>query len=272
MKGTSFDYENNILICLWFVVTFSLEQPPAPSPPTPSGGPQTAVNRSNIFQSVVSVCENYGSSCSSASAPRPETIDGCQDGSSAYAGYSVRDIKVLGGNSAGANMREGDTVTITANVVTDTKASDTDTDYLDFYYSSDTSVDPIWQHISTQLPKIMAGSQQLSVTYTLPNGGSNYQAVRVQLRYGGTSNNACDMSGTEGGRWNDRDDLVFKVQKSNSPGQPTPGQPTNPPTKSPTKKPTTTAQPTNTPTKSPTKKPTTEKPTAVSNSILLKKY
>lgn len=190
------------------------------SPTARSGGPQTAVP-SSMYKSLV--CENYGSSCSAATNTNPPgTIDDCPDGSKVATqnDYEVREIKVqsgdLSGNGAGFDMREGSMVTITANIVTNTKAGQ-DTDYLDFFYTSDVSVDPAWQLIGTQLPQKIGGSQQLSVTYTLPHGGSSYKAVRVQLRYGGSSipNNACDQGGAENGVWNDRDDLIFRVQKSN---------------------------------------------------------
>jgi hypothetical protein len=209
---------------LTYTIHCELQVSPPPSPTTPSptvlsGGPQTAVVDEFTYSHKVSVCENYGSSCSpgSGSGPgRPSTIDECHDGSSANNDYDADIIKVqsgdMSGNGAGFDIREGSMVTITAKVVTDTRPGDSDIDYLDFFHASDVSVDPIWQLIGTYT-QLQFGSQELSANYTIPLGGTSYQAVRVQLRYGGSAN-ACDSSGTDNGIWNDRDDLVFKVQKS----------------------------------------------------------
>jgi hypothetical protein len=69
-----------------------------------------------------------------------------------------------------------------------------------------------WELIGT-VQAAQGKEHELMMTHTLPPGGSSYQAVRVQFRARGSSSSACDKS-YDGGKWNDRDDLVFKVQRS----------------------------------------------------------
>ena len=74
-------------------------------------------------------------------------------------------------------------------------------DTADFYYAVDTNA-PNWQYIES----VGAGGlylRTLTVQYNLPD--SALQAVRVNYRYGG-STNPCT-----GGSWDDVDDLVFPV-------------------------------------------------------------
>jgi len=136
---------------------------------------------------------------------QPNTLNGCQDGSSGYYHSDESIDKVIvraGGIDAPSNddMKEGDTVTIVATVwAWNTGASDR----ADFYYTGDASnPDPNWQYIGTKTPP-SGGANDLMMSYTLPQGSE--QAVRVQFRYGGS------IGTCTSGSYNDHDDLVFSV-------------------------------------------------------------
>jgi hypothetical protein len=74
----------------------------------------------------------------------------------------------------------------------------------DFYYTS--SVDEVdWKYIGSVKP-LSDGLQDLSVSYTLPIGGSNIQAVRVNFRSNDVDDGPCTN-----GDYNDHDDLAFTV-------------------------------------------------------------
>ena len=74
-------------------------------------------------------------------------------------------------------------------------------DTVDFYATGD-GTSGTWTFLGSRVPQRI-GSQMISITYTLPAGGA--QAVRVQLRHGGTRT-ACTA-----GPYNDHDDLIFPV-------------------------------------------------------------
>ena len=144
----------------------------------------------------------------------PNTIDGCNDGdagTNSDRDESLEKIVVrsgdLSGNGADVEIQEGSMITITATVWANPE--EFQSDYADFFYTSDFGLFPNWQLIHTERAT-QGKTNELRTTFTLPLGGSSYQAVRVQFRNGGTNSNAC-----AGGRQNDRDDLAFKVQKSN---------------------------------------------------------
>lgn len=151
-------------------------------------------------------------------AGSPNTIDGCQDGSSGsfHSDESVDKVVVrageVDGTGAEGDMTEGYRATIIANVWAWSSGA---SDRVDFYYASD-ATSPVWEFIGTLTPP-GGGAQELKMAYTLPAGKD--QAVRVGIRYLGT------RSPCPTGNWNDRDDLVFTVQGSSS---------TAPPTKAPT--------------------------------------
>ena len=148
---------------------------------------------------------------------QPNTIDGCKDGdagTNSDTDEGLEKIVVrsgdLSGNGAGVDIREGGSITITATVWADSE--NFQSDYADFYHASDFGLFVTWELIGT-VQATQGKMNELKMTYTLPPGSSSYQAVRVQFRYQGSSSSACDKSG-EGGKWNDRDDLIFRVQQS----------------------------------------------------------
>jgi leucyl aminopeptidase len=200
-------------------------QPPAPSPPVPSGGPQNAAYSEYIGAPW---CKDSGSECSSGTLlngrgtgsvsnggelNQPNTIDGCVDGSGGSNEDSDESLeKIVVRSDDGAGIREGGVVTIIATVWADADNNDFQYDYADFYHASDFGLYTKWELIGT-VQAAQGKEHELMMTHTLPPGGSSYQAVRVQFRARGSSSSACDKS-YDGGKWNDRDDLVFKVQRS----------------------------------------------------------
>ncbi|ATB39243.1 hypothetical protein CYFUS_004687 [Cystobacter fuscus] len=80
------------------------------------------------------------------------------------------------------------------------------TDALDLFITSNTST-PVWTLLTTIVPAT-SGAQVLSAEFDLPAGFS--QAVRAQLRVGGSASSACSNSSS----YNEQDDLAFSV-KSN---------------------------------------------------------
>ena len=102
-------------------------------------------------------------------------------------------------------------VTIIANVWADA-VNDFQNNYADFYHASDFLLYTDWELIVT-VQAAQGKEHELMMTHTLPPGGSSYQAVCVQFRYQGSNSTACDKSG-DGGKWNDCDGVVFKVQRS----------------------------------------------------------
>jgi hypothetical protein len=131
---------------------------------------------------------------------QPDTLnDSCSDGTGGtyHSDESIDRIRVS--TADGADFAPGKNVNIevTAWIFSSTSNK------IDLYYSASAS-SPSWIFIATLTPS-GTKSQTLSTTYTLPAGA--LQAVRAQLRFGGTASSSC-VSGS----FNDRDDLAFRVQ------------------------------------------------------------
>eukprot|EP00956_Cyclotella_meneghiniana_P028096 scaffold64738_cov66-Cyclotella_meneghiniana.AAC.1 len=141
-----------------------------------------------------SLINGRGTSSGNQEQNQPNTIDGCSDGSDGFGYYWVRRIVVSSGSSD--PLVPGETATITASVRWKYVS-----DRADFYYASD-AANPQWQYLGSRRP--VSVNQDISVTYTLPDEGSETQAVRVQVREGNYAQVACSQ-----GYRNDRDDLVF---------------------------------------------------------------
>ena len=206
-------------------------------------------------------CASYGSECSSmdalngrglmeggAEANRPNTIDGCVDGSYGlyYEDESIEGVVVKAGDTdgsgSGVDLEAGKPATIVATVYA---YSDGSEDYLDFYYASNANY-PQWVLIGTVQPS-QGGFQELMMDYTLPDG--DVQAVRVNFRHMGSESNC-----TEGGL-NERDDLIFTVVASTEPSSLPSFEPSYQPSESPTQSPT--KSPSTGPTLSPSHSPST---------------
>jgi len=157
----------------------------------------------------VPVCAEVSSDCDSTAlllgrgseGPElhaPNTLDGCADGTgqSAFQDEEIRWIKVS--RADGAPFATGRRVRIEVGVEIETASSDR----LDLYTASNAAA-PLWTYLTT-LTGSGSGSQVLSTEYVLPAG--SLQAVRANLRYGGSSPSPCST-----GAYDDHDDLVFAV-------------------------------------------------------------
>ncbi|WP_224365429.1 S8 family serine peptidase [Hyalangium versicolor] len=159
----------------------------------------------------VPLCATVGNTCNASSdlltgraglgpePHQPNTLQGsCADGASGtyHSDESVDAVKVT--TTDGSSFAPGKTVRIDATVY----AYSTSADHLDLYYAADAS-SPSWVFIATVNPTA-TGSQTLSTTYTLPNGGS-VQAVRAAFRYNGA------VGSCSTGSYDDRDDVAFAV-------------------------------------------------------------
>ncbi len=168
----------------------------------------------------------------------PNSLDGCTDSNAGNYEISESIEKITVSSNTQSNMREGDTVTVTAKVICwYTGANDT----ADFYYTA--SVDNLnWVYIgsvdcSGVFPQAKEGEdelmdqevirpvnlqskgkeQDLSVSYTLPKGSQ--QAVRVNFSYRigeRDATSSCVESTVENQFYNDVDDLVFTVEEENT--------------------------------------------------------
>ena len=166
-------------------------------------------------------CSSYSSSCDTGSSliarrgsglnwepelNHPNTIDGCQDGSSEIDSYYVHRIVVRSGgynSPQNAPLRSGDRATIIATVL----PYQYQRDFVEFFYATDAS-NPQWQSIdgvgSARHP-YSPGYSEVWWEYTIPEGAT-YQAVRIQIGIFQSWGNAC-LDNT----YNERDDLVFMV-------------------------------------------------------------
>jgi len=194
---------------------------PAPTPaPTPmptidsSNGPQTATYDPSL---TVPKC-SFGSSCDSGTLlngrgtiaggnepNRPNTLNSCTDGNSGtyHSDESIDKIVVRRASGGVNDLTEGEVVTIEATVwCWDTGTSD----HIDFYYASDAS-NPVWNQIGQRKVCPGGGSQIVTATYTLPQGG--IQGVRVNLLYG---SNVASAAKCVSGSWDDVDDLAITVK------------------------------------------------------------
>ncbi len=136
---------------------------------------------------------------------RPNTLNSCTDGNNgSYHGDESIDKIVVSRASGGDNdLTEGDIVTITATVWCWGTGS---SDYIDFYYASDAS-NPVWNQIGQRKVCPGGGSQIVTATYTLPQGG--IQGVRVNLMYGSSASSAAKCTS---GSYDDVDDLAITVK------------------------------------------------------------
>ena len=170
------------------------------------GGPQTAVYDAGLGAPA---CAAVGSSCDSLALVdgrddngpepnRPNTLDGCTDGSPGTYHSDESNDRIVVSTLDSSDMAEGATVRIDATVWAWTTPS---SDTLDLFYAADAN-NPSWVLIDSIVATV-AGEQTLSAQYTLPAG--SLQAVRAQFRYQST-NAPCSS-----GNYNDRDDLVFAV-------------------------------------------------------------
>jgi hypothetical protein len=127
---------------------------------------------------------------------QPNTLDGCADGvrSSPGGSGSVDRIRLA---TTGGTFAPGRKVVVTANL---TATSAFSGNVVDFFFAPD-ATQPVWVPFASLVPS-GAGAQVLEAGYLLPAGA--LQAVRVQLRVGGTPACAAQSS-------NDADDLVFAV-------------------------------------------------------------
>eukprot|EP00956_Cyclotella_meneghiniana_P026890 scaffold59234_cov56-Cyclotella_meneghiniana.AAC.1 len=153
---------------------------------------------------------------SSGESNYPNTIDGCADGNSGSFHSDESNDRIVVKSSGGGALRAGNLATIEATVYAYSASDDT----ADFFYAAD-ATNPVWFYIGSARPS-GTGLQNISVTYTLPMGAEN-QAVRVQFRYASSGDdddddddgsNDANMPSTnpcDGGYYNERDDLVFKV-------------------------------------------------------------
>ena len=167
-----------------------------------------------VFDPVLQApkCASLGASCDTGTSlvlgranlgpepNQPNTInDSCADGTSGAFHSDESNDRIRVFTTDGTNFAPGKTVQIDATVWAWTTPS---ADTADFFYAADANA-PSWVFIGSRTPTA-AGAQNLSITYTMPNGGA-LQAVRVQFRYQ-SSATACAA-----GAYNDRDDLVFAV-------------------------------------------------------------
>ena len=188
---------------------------PSPSPPTESNsGPQMATYNTWLKAPRCS----FGSRCDSGALLNSRgtisglhepnifnTLNTCSDGSSGtyHADESIDKIVVSGD---GLNdFKEGDTVTVTADVWCYGNGA---ADYIDFYYTSNAAAsNPVWTQIGSRQQCPGGQAQTVSTSYQLPQGG--LQAVRVNLMYGSGNPGANKCTS---GNYDDTDDLVISVK------------------------------------------------------------
>ncbi|ATB44312.1 hypothetical protein CYFUS_009799 [Cystobacter fuscus] len=129
---------------------------------------------------------------------RPNTLDGCADGT-AYNHHSstVSIDRIRVSRPDGTNLAAGKRVRIDVDVWSYSQTQES----LDLYYTSD-AAHPSWTFLTTLKPSVY-GSQTLSAEYRLPSG--SVQAVRANYR---TTTNVSSCSSGSG---NDHDDLVFTL-------------------------------------------------------------
>lgn len=162
-------------------------------------------------------CSTVGSVCDTASLlngrgtmaggqepNRPNTIDGCEDGSDGNYQDDESIDRIVVRTVDGGDFNGGALVSVDATIHAWGDGSD---DYADFYYTTDVA-NPNWVKINMDsLKPQMGGVQTLSAKYFLPHGFGT-QAVRVVFKYSSTSSAA---SPCPGGSWTDVDDVVFSV-------------------------------------------------------------
>jgi PKD repeat protein len=145
--------------------------------------------------------------CKSASESNyPNTVHAsCADGTSGTCGSyeSVERLSVA--TSDGSCLAVGRTVTVTAKVY----CRSTTTDYVAFYYAATVPASgaPTWKSAGTPSRCPGTGLQTVTRTLALTGSAGAVQAVRAQIVNGTSPLSAC-----QSGVYNDRDDLIFKLQ------------------------------------------------------------
>ncbi|MFY0568630.1 hypothetical protein ACN28E_33085 [Archangium lansingense] len=138
-------------------------------------------------------------------ANAPNTLGGsCPDGTSGSFHYdeSVDAVKVI--TTTGTNMAAGKPIQLQVKVWAGSYYT---ADKLDLYYTTD-AAQPTWRYLTT-LSMTGSGARSFTHTFTLQSG-SSMQAVRAQLRYGGSAS-PCTTS-TSYPFNNEADDLAFFVE------------------------------------------------------------
>jgi subtilisin family serine protease len=129
---------------------------------------------------------------------KPNTLDGCADGSALnYHSSTVSIDRIRVSRPDGTNLAAGKRVRIDVDVWASSPAGE----YLDLYSTSD-AAHPSWTYLTTLRPD-RYGLQTLSAEYRLPSG--SVQAVRASYRKSTTAS-ACTT-----GNGDDHDDLVFTL-------------------------------------------------------------
>ena len=131
------------------------------------------------------------------------SLDGCVDGNDGdyYEDESIERIVVK--SSGCQELRAGELATIVATVY----VHDED-NTADFFYAANAS-NPVWVYIGSENATVSDELTDIEMTYNIPSG-SDIQAVRVQFTYdSGPSTDPCTIHDDH--RYNDRDDVVFKV-------------------------------------------------------------
>jgi hypothetical protein len=178
----------------------------------------------------------------------PNTLYGtdCTDGTSGGASDESVD-RIIISSESGGYMTASESALITAIVWC--WADDYANDYVYFYYASDAS-NPVWNLIGPRQQCPGGGQQNLTASYTLPQG--EIQAVRVSIRH--IEDSSANTDGSCGlGPFDDNDDVAFTVaafpQTTATPDpMPTsPSPPVSPPTPIPTRAQTQTLSPTESP-------------------------
>jgi trimeric autotransporter adhesin len=134
----------------------------------------------------------------------PNTLGGtCADGSSGSYHVDESIDRVLIRTTDQGNFTPGKQVTVTV-----TAWCYSSSDKLDLYYTTNVST-PSWTALATSLScPTTRGVYTFNHTFTLNGSATGQQAVRAQLRYGGSAGTCV------AGSYNDRDDLVFTVSSS----------------------------------------------------------
>ena len=135
-------------------------------------------------------------------------FNSCQDGTAGAYHLNESNDHLTVSTVNGQAFAPGSSVRVDATVFANVNFG---ADWLDLYYAANAN-SPVWALIGTLKAKA-AGSQVLSMTYTLPAGA--LQAVRATFRQGGRA------SSCSAGVYDDHDDLAFAV----SSGTPSPAAP-----------------------------------------------
>ncbi len=139
----------------------------------------------------------------------PNTVNAsCADGTSLTSGTCSSDESVsqiiIATTDGSSCLASGKQVTVTA-----TFYCYGTSDRLSIYYATSlpSSGAPTWTIQGAVATCAASGVQTLSRTFNLSGSSGAMQAVRAQITYNASPTNACYT-----GTWNDRDDLVFKLQ------------------------------------------------------------